>query len=107
MQEVFHAYKTNTELEISKVIGRKLTVMVNLRIVLSCSLDVCFQKKKMCCKTIKLVLVYSGDWRTDDHSKNIELSLKQKISKCSAFNIALGGSTDVSDTAQLVFQLFY
>ena len=43
----------------------------------------------------------------DDHSKNIELFLKQKIGKCSAFSIALGENTDVSKTAQLVFQLFH
>ena len=40
----------------------------------------------------------------DDVLKNIELSLKQKISKCSAFSIALGESKDVSDTAKQVFQ---
>uniref|UniRef100_H2ZD91 Uncharacterized protein n=1 Tax=Ciona savignyi TaxID=51511 RepID=H2ZD91_CIOSA len=40
--------------------------------------------------------------RIDDLSENIEASLKDRISKCSAFSIALDESTDVSDTAQLV-----
>lgn len=40
--------------------------------------------------------------RIDDLSENIEVSLKQRISKCSAFSIALDESTDLSDTAQLV-----
>ena len=45
--------------------------------------------------------------RTYDLLENIELFLKQKISKCSAFSIALDESTDISDTKQLVFQLSY
>ena len=38
--------------------------------------------------------------RIDDLSENIE-ALMERISKCSAFNIALDESTDLSDTAQL------
>ena len=34
--------------------------------------------------------------------KNMKLSLKKRVSKCSAFSIALDESTDLSDTAQLV-----
>ena len=40
--------------------------------------------------------------RIDDLSENIEVSLKDRISKCFAFSIALDESTDLSDTAQLV-----
>ena len=40
--------------------------------------------------------------RIDDLSENIKVSLKDRISKCSALSIALDESTDLSDTAQLV-----
>ena len=40
--------------------------------------------------------------RINDLFKNIKLSLKKRISKCSAFSIALDKSTDLSDTSQLV-----
>ena len=41
--------------------------------------------------------------RIDDLLKNMQHSLKQKVSKYFAFSIALGKSTDISDTTQLVF----
>ena len=40
--------------------------------------------------------------RIDDLSENIEVSLKDRISKCSVFSIVLDESTDLSDIAQLV-----
>ena len=40
--------------------------------------------------------------RMDDLSESIEVSLKDRISKCSAFSIALDESTDLRDTAPLV-----
>ena len=40
--------------------------------------------------------------RIDDLFKNIQLSLKKRVSKCSAFSIALDESTDLSNTAQQV-----
>ncbi|XP_065651049.1 general transcription factor II-I repeat domain-containing protein 2A-like [Hydra vulgaris] len=39
--------------------------------------------------------------RVEDLSKNIELSLKEKLNKCEAYSLALDESTDRSDTAQL------
>ena len=39
--------------------------------------------------------------RIDDLFENIEVSLKERISKCSAFGIGLDESTYLSDTAQL------
>ena len=40
--------------------------------------------------------------RIDDLSENIKVSLKDRISKCSALSIALDENTDSSNTAQLV-----
>ena len=45
--------------------------------------------------------------RINNLLEDIELSLKQKISKCLAFSIALDENTEISDTKQLVFQLSY
>ena len=39
--------------------------------------------------------------RVEDLSKNIELSLKEKLNKCEAYSLALDESTDRGDTAQL------
>ena len=64
----------------------------------------CVSRKEMCSGAISLSR-FTVARRIDDLWGNIELSLKLKITKCSACSIALDKSTDVSDTAQLVFQL--
>ena len=79
--------------------------MNSLRIVWSCSLDVCFQKK-MCSEATAVILSrFIVARQIDDLWKNVELSLQQKISKSSVFNIALSKSTNISVAAQLVFRL--
>ena len=82
--------------------------MVNsLRMVCSCSLDIHFQKKMCSGPAMVSLSQFTVARRMDDLSRNIEHFLKQKVSKCFAFNIALGKSTDISNTAQLVFWLSY
>ena len=110
IQEVFHAHAKDNELitklsfEISELIAEKEIVYSDgefIRIVWSCSPDVCFQKN-MCGGAITVSLSRFAVARRFFEKYRI---FKQKISKCSAFSIALGKSKDVSDTAQLVFRL--
>ena len=113
MPEVFHSYEKNTELvtelnfETSEIItekGKAYSYGKFIKNYFKLITRRVFPKKKCILEQLRLSR-FTMARRIDDLSKNVELSLKQKISKCSAITIALGESTGVSDTAQLVFQL--
>ena len=104
MQEVFHIYEKDMEL-ITKLNFEISELNAGKELAWSCSLDVCFQKKMCSGPTTVSLSRFTVGRQIDELLKNIELSLKQKISKSSAFSIALGKNTDVSNTVQLVFWL--
>ena len=114
MQEVFHIYEKDMELitklnfEISELnAGKELAYSDGefIKSSWSCSLDVRFQKKMCSGPTTVSLSQFAVARQIDELSKNIELSLKQKISKSPTFSIALGKNTDFSNTVQLVFWL--
>ena len=66
-----------------------------------------FSEKKCVVEQLSLSL-FTVARQIDDLLENIGLSLKQKLSKYSAFKyVALGKSIDFSDTVQLVFSLIH
>ena len=109
-EEVFHGYKKNNELvtklsfEIAEAIAEKGKPYSDGEFIENC-LEIFIEnvspEKKNLVEQINLSR-FTVARRIDDLSENIEVSLKNRISKCSAFSIALDESTDLSDTAQLV-----
>ena len=109
-QEVFHGYKKDTELvtklsfKISEAIAEKGKPYSDGEFIKNCleifTTNVSPEKKNLV-EQISLSR-FTVARRIDDLSENIKVSLKDRISKCSALSIALDESTDLSDTAQLV-----
>ena len=109
-QEVFHGYKKDNELvtkmsfKIDEAIAEKGKPYSDGEFIKNC-LEILIEnvspEKKNLVEQISLSR-FTVARRIDDLSENIEVSLKDRISKCSAFSIALDESTDLSDTAQLV-----
>ena len=109
-QEVFHGYRKDTEsvtklsFKISEAIAEKGKPYSDGEFIKNCleifTTNVSPEKKNLV-EQISLSR-FTVARRIDDLSKNIKVSLKDRISKCSALSIALDESTDLSDTAQLV-----
>ena len=108
-QEVFHGYKKETELgaklnfKISEAIVEKGKPYNDGEFIQKClkifiknvSPDRKYLVEKRCLSRFTVAR------RIEDLFENIKVSLKEGISKCSAFGLALNESTDLSDTAQL------
>ena len=109
-QEVFHGYKKDNELvtklsfKIAEAIAEKGKPYIDGEFIKNC-LEIFIEnvspEKKNLVEQIGLSC-FTVARRIDDLSESIEVSLKDRISKCSTFSIALDESTDLSDTAQLV-----
>ena len=109
-QEVFHGYKKDNELitklsfKIAEAIAEKGKLYSDGEFIKNC-LEIFIEnvspEKKNLVEQISLSR-FTVARRIDDLSENIEVSLKDRICKCSAFSIAWDESTDLSDTAQLV-----
>ena len=83
--------------EISEVIAEKGKAYSDGEVIKNC-LEL-FPKKKCVVDQLSLSR-FTVARRIDKLSKNNELSLKQNISKCSAFSNALEESKEVNDTVQ-------
>ena len=109
-QEIFHGYKKDNELvtklsfKIAEAIAEKGKPYSDGEFIKNC-LEIFIKnvspEKKNLVEQVSLSR-FAVARRVDDLSENIEVSLKDRISKCSAFSIVLDESTDLSDTAQLV-----
>ena len=109
-QEIFHGYKKDNKLvtklsfKIAEAIAEKGKPYSDGEFIKNC-LEIFVEnvspEKENLVEQINLSR-FTVARRIDDLSQNIEVSLKDRISKCFAFSIALDKSTDLSDTAQLV-----
>ena len=109
-QEIFHGYKKDNELvtklsfKIAEAIAEKGKPYSDNGFIKNCReifVENVSPEKKNLVEQISLSR-FTVARRIDDLSENIEVSLKNRISKCSAFSIALDESTNLSDTARLV-----